>query len=164
MKAIRGADIRGILVFLLKLNLFAIPLYAIILSGARSELLMQVTTAIAFSMLRITGVDAGLDNGVISVPVSGGSFGGYVSWDSTGWKSMLALFALVFATDFGIRKKLLGLTLIPALFFINALRVWFMFYIATINVAYFEIAHITIWSWGMIFAVLGLWILWMKKM
>ncbi len=154
---------KRLLMFLLRLNLFAIPLYAILISGVTFEPLMAATTHAAFSLLRLSGVDATLNGDIISVPVNDGSFGGYVSWDSAGWKSMLAFFALVFATDFGLRKKMLGLLLVPAIFLLNVLRVWFMFYIATINVAYFELAHITVWSWGLILAVLALWAVWMKK-
>lgn len=151
------------LMFLIRFNAFAIPLYLILITGAKFEPLMQLTTQVAFSLLRATGISAELHDSVISVPTDSGSFGAYVSWDSTGWKSMLALAALIFATGFSLRKKMHGLLLIPLVYLINILRIWFMFFIVTINAAYFELAHITIWSWGLIFTILLLWIIWMKK-
>jgi exosortase/archaeosortase family protein len=160
----RTKESRRVLIFLAKFNIFAIPLYAILLSGFQLVQLMQLTTHLAFAFLRLTGINAELHGDIISVPVSNGNFGAYVSWDSTGWKSMLALLALIFATDFPSRKKLVGLMLLPAVYLINILRIWFMFFIVTVNVAYFEFAHLTVWSWGLIFSILALWVLWMKKL
>jgi exosortase/archaeosortase family protein len=149
--------------FLVRFNIFAVPLYIILITGIKFEPLMQFTTYMAFELLRFTSIDAHLRNNIISVPVSNGNFGAYVSWDSTAWKSMLALAALVFATTFPLRKKLMGLLLVPIVYLVNIVRIWFMFFIVTIDVSYFELAHITIWSWGLIFTILLLWALWMKK-
>lgn len=154
----------SLLAFLIRFNIFAVPLYIILITGAKFEPLMQLTTQLAFAFLRTTGISAELHGSVISVPTDSGSFGAYVSWDSTGWKSMLALAALIFATGFPLRKKMYGLFLIPLVYLINILRIWFMFFIVTINAGYFEIAHITIWSWGLIFTILLLWVIWMKRM
>ena len=149
--------------FLVRFNLFAVPLYVILLTKFEFLPLMQLTTQLAFALLRVTGIGAELDNYIIRVPVEGGHFGAFVSWDSTGWKSMLALFALIFATAAPLRKKLRGLVLIPVVYAINLARIWFMFYIATVNIDYFDIAHITVWSWGLIIAILLLWFFWLKK-
>ena len=156
-------SLHPLLRFLIKFNIFALPLYAILLTDVKFQPLMDLTTQIAFAVLRLTGIGAVLNGDVISVPVTDGTFGAYVSWDSTGWKSMLALASLIFATDFPFRKKMYGALLLPVVYAINIFRIWFMFYIATINAAYFELAHVTIWSWGLIFAVLALWLIWMKK-
>lgn len=153
-----------LLMFIIRFNIFAVPLYLILISGAEFEPLMKLTTELAFALLRLTGINANLHDYIISVPVSTGSFGAFVSWDSTGWKSMLALTALIFATGFSLKKKLLGLALIPLVYSINIFRIWFMFFIVTVNPAYFELAHITIWSWGLIFTILLLWVIWVKKM
>lgn len=153
----------ALLMFLIRFNIFAVPLYVILLSGAKFEPLMQLTTQLAFAALRLTGMNAHISGSIISVPATGGAFGAYVSWDSTGWKSMLALAALIFATTFSLRKKLFGLLLLPVVYFVNILRIWFMFFVATVNAAYFDIAHLTVWSWGLIFTILALWIIWMRK-
>ncbi|MBI2076241.1 MAG: archaeosortase/exosortase family protein [Candidatus Aenigmarchaeota archaeon] len=155
--------IRKTLVFLVKFNLLSIPLYAIILTGFQSGFLMDATSNMVVAFLRATGMETAMHGNIITVPVKDGSFGAFVSWDSTGWKSMLAMFALVFATEFPLRKKMFGLVLIPLVYAVNILRIWFMFFISTVDTNYFALAHLTVWSWGLIFAVLGLWIIWMKK-
>ncbi len=160
----RKRAVKKIIIFLAKLNLFSIPLYAAILSGFQWTPLMEITTQITLAFLQATGIETTMLGNLITIPVNEGSFGAFVSWDSTGWKSMLALLALMFATEFPMRKKLSGLALLPVVYALNIIRIWFMFFISTVSTRYFELAHLTVWSWGMIFAVLGLWILWMKKL
>ena len=149
--------------FLLKFNLFSIPLYLIILTGATWPFLMHLTEGISFSLLRFVGVDATMSNGFVVVPVVNGNFAATVSWDSTGWKSILAFFALVFATEFSLRKKLIGLSFIPVIYFVNILRIVFMFFfVSRYDVAYYNLLHATLWSWGLIATILLLWVVWMK--
>jgi len=152
------------LVFLIKFNLFAIPLYLIILSGFQWAFLKEATAGSVFVMLRISGIDASIENSYIAVPMSNGSFVASIDWDCTGWKSMFALFALIFATDFPLRRKLAGLVLLPVIYSINLVRIWFMFFFASVyGLAYYSILHATIWSLGLITAILILWIIWLKK-
>ena len=114
--------------FLAKFNLFAVPLYLIILTGFTWQPFMQLTQVVSFTALRFIGVDASISNGFIVVPVTNGNFAATVSWDSTGWKSILALFALIFATEFPLKKKLKGLLLLPVIYAVNILRIVFMFF------------------------------------
>jgi exosortase/archaeosortase family protein len=149
--------------FLIKFNLFSIPLYLIILTGATWPALMRVTEGISFSLLRFIGVDASVSGGFIVVPVINGNFAATVSWDSTGWKSILAFFALVFATEFPLRKKLIGMLFIPVIYFVNILRIVFMFFfVSRYDVAYYNLLHATLWSWGLIITIFVLWAAWMK--
>ncbi len=149
--------------FLIKFNLFSIPLYLIILTGATWPFLMHLTEGISFSLLQFIGVDASVSGDFIVVPVINGNFAASVSWDSTGWKSMLAFFALLFATDAAIRKKLIGLLFIPVIYFVNILRIVFMFFfVSRYDVAYYNLLHATLWSWGLIITIFVLWVAWMK--
>lgn len=153
-----------ILLFLVKFNLFAIPLYLVILSGFQFEQLMEATAGIVYSMLKLTGIEASIENIAITVPTKEGIFVASIDWDCTGWKSMFALFALIFATDFPIRRKLAGMVLLPVVYFINLIRIWFMFYfVSAFGTDYYSIIHAFIWSWGLLAAVMILWIIWMKK-
>ena len=156
--------VKEAIIFLVRFNLFSIPLYAVILAGFQSGFLMDITSNIVVALLSSTGIETTMHGNIIAVPVKDGNFGAFVSWDSTGWKSMLAMFALIFATAFPLRKKLMGLALIPVVYAVNILRIWFMFFISTVDTNYFALAHLTIWSWGLIFTVLALWVLWMKKL
>ena len=150
--------------FLVRFNLFAIPLYAIMLSGAALPALMHLTQALAFGGLHVIGVPASVSGGFIAVPVSGGNFAATVSSDSTGWKSMLALLALIFATDFALDKKLKGLLLLLVIYALNVTRIIFIFYaVHAWGIEYFAALHETLWSLGMILAVLALWYFWIKR-
>jgi exosortase/archaeosortase family protein len=152
-----------ILNFLIRFNLFAIPMYLIILSGFQLGFLKDVTAGTSFFLLGLTGIDASMSDDIISVPVENGVFAARIDWDCTGWKSMFALFALIFATDFSLRKRLAGLVFIPLVYLVNLLRIWFMFYfVANFGLAHYTIVHATIWSWGLILTILIFWIVWIR--
>lgn len=160
----RNKKLRSVLRFLVKFNLFAIPLYLILVSGYQSKLLMDATTDISYALIS-AAMPAERNGPLMIIPAEGGSWSAYVSWDSTGWKSMLALFALVFATEFPLRKKIIGLAFIPFVYMINILRIWFMFFfVHNYGTGGFPLVHATIWSWGLIITILLFWIAWMKKM
>ncbi len=156
-------ELKRILLFLVKLNLLLIPLYLIILAGFQLAFLKDVTKDAVLGMLQAGGIGAYETGNFIVVPVEGGEFAGTVDWDCTGWKSMFALFALVFATDFAIRKKLLGLLFLPLVYAVNLVRIWFMFYYVHVyGTAHYSVIHATIWSWGLIAAILLFWVAWMR--
>ena len=156
-------DAFRILKFLIRFNLFAIPLYLIIISGFQLGFLKDLTTDLSLVLMKITGMDASLSGNLISIPVENGSFAAIIDWDCTGWKSMLALFALIFATDFSLRKKLYGLVFIPIVYMVNLLRIWFMFYfVSGFGLLYYDIVHAIVWSWGLIFVILVFWVIWMR--
>lgn len=152
-----------ILAFLIKFNLLAIPLYIILMSGFQWTALNQATESAVFNMLIASGVPASISDQFITIPIENGNFAGDVNWDCTGWKSMYALFALIFATAFSLRKKIYGLLFIPVVYLINLVRIWFMFwFVYTYGAAYYSVIHATIWSWGLIAAILALWLVWMR--
>ncbi len=154
-----------ILRFLIRFNLFAIPLYALLLLDWQSGLLQSITADITYNLLQATGIAAERTGNFIAIQLQNGSWGAFINWDCTGWKSFLALFALIMATDFPARAKAKGLViLLPALFAVNIARIVFMFHFARgFDLAYFELAHATIWSWGLIAAILVFWVIWIKQ-
>jgi exosortase/archaeosortase family protein len=154
----------ALLKFLVKFNLFAIPLYLILLLDLRSLWLETFTADVVYSVLQSLGLALERTGNFIIVPIANGSWGAFINWDCTGWKSLLALFALVMATDFTYKIKLKGLSLLlPALFIINIARIAFMFYfVYAFGLVFFELVHAVIWSWGLILAILILWVLWIR--
>ena len=158
----RNKRLYKLLMFFIRLNVFAIPLYTVLYSGYQSALLMDVTTKLAYQMIS-GSMDASLQGNIITIPVENGFWGARVSWDSTGWKSALAMAALILATDFPLRKKIYGLLLLPLVYAANILRIWLMFFaVKSYGIAYFSLFHTVIWSWGLIFTILVLWAVWMK--
>ncbi len=153
-----------ILKFLIKFNLFALPLYVLLVLDWQSGWLQTFTADITYNLLQATGIAAERTGNFIAIQLQNGTWGAFINWDCTGWKSFLALFALVMATDFPLKKKAKGLAvLLPALFAVNILRIVFMFHFARgFDLAYFELVHATIWSWGLIAAILVFWVAWMR--
>ncbi|HIG97139.1 MAG TPA: exosortase/archaeosortase family protein [Candidatus Aenigmarchaeota archaeon] len=152
-----------VLRFFIKFNLFAIPLYIILYEGwTLVELQLLVANAVT-AMLQSIGFNPTAHDLLISIPIRNGNWGAFINWDCTGWKSMLAFFALVMATEFPLRRKLAGLLLIPVIFVINLLRIVFMFfYVRTFDLANYQIVHAVIWSWGLIAVIIVLWLLWLR--
>lgn len=149
--------------FFVRFNILAIPLYAILLTNWQSIAAQKVTADITLWMLHSTGFEAAADGLLISIPILNGQWAAFISWDCTGWKAMLALFALIFATEAHRRKKLFGLTFFGILFLINLVRIWFMFwYVSAFDIAHYSLVHDLVWSWGLIFSILALWLAWAK--
>jgi exosortase/archaeosortase family protein len=155
-----------LLKFLIKLNVFAIPLYVILISGITLPQLQGAVAWITYHLLSAAGIQPSLNGLLISIPISNGTWAAAITWDCTAWKSMLAFFALVMATDYGLREKRNGLLFfIPLIFIVNIVRILFMFfYVKTFDLAGYYAVHAIVWSWGMIIVILVFWIIWLKKM
>ncbi len=153
-----------ILDFLIRLNIYAVPLYVILLLDLSLPGLQRIVADITFFLLDAAGLNPTINDLLISIPIKNGSWGAFINWDCTAWKSMLAFFALVMATEY--KNKLKGLAIfIPLIFAVNIFRIFFMFfYVRTFDIAYYPVVHAIIWSWGMIFVILAFWIIWVKKM
>jgi len=152
-----------ILKFLIRLNVFLAPIY--VLSGASFYFLQRFVAISVVHVLKLLGIDASLKDLLITVPTFGGYFAGFIDFDCTGWKSMIAFLALVFATPTKEKKKLYGLIFLPLIFIVNVIRVSFVFFFVSVKGAdYFHLIHSIGWSFGMISLVLFLWVLWMKWM
>lgn len=150
--------------FLIKLNLFAIPLYIILFLDLTFPPFQSFVKDVALWWLNDMGLAPTASGYLISIPVQHGSWAAFISWDCTGWKSLLALFALVMASPATMKSRAKGLAIfLPVIFAANIVRIGFMFFIVkTYGLAYYSLAHAIIWSWGMIAAILVCWLIWMK--
>jgi len=155
-----------ILSFLIKFNLFAIPLYIILYFDLYFLPMQEFLAYISYKTLSFLGYEVSLSGVVIRIVRNLELLNIEISWDSTGWKSMYTLAALVLATSGpNLCKKgkflLFGITF---LFFLNFLRI-----ITTISIAvnfgfnYFEIVHMLLWREGLIFAVVAIWYFWLRQ-
>lgn len=150
--------------FLARLNLFSIPLYAIILTGWQQDSLTEFTADATQFLLSVMGVSFERAGLVFSVPVANGNWGAVINWDCVGWKSLLLVFALVMATDYPIRRKLSGLAmLLPLVYAANLFRIAFLiWFVASYDTTYFALVHGIFWSWGLMMFILLCWAVWMK--
>ncbi len=155
---------KDIIEFILRLNIFLIPFYIIILFDIRSTYLIEITKNTVLSWLNSTGIHTTVFDSIISVPIKNGNWGAEITWDCVGWKSMFLFLALVMATKTTIHNKIKGLFIIPIIYIINIARIWFMFYyVINFDLPYFSIVHTIIWGFGLTIIILILWYLWLQK-
>lgn len=153
-----------ILKFLVKFNLFAVPLYVALILSIQFPQLQVWMAQLTEQMLLETGIAAERSGTYITIPIAGGSWGAFINWECTAWKSFLAAFALIMATDFAMNKKVRGLAvIIPALFVVNLVRILFMFhFVHSYDLMFYQLVHTVIWSWGLILAILAMWTGWVR--
>jgi exosortase/archaeosortase family protein len=87
-----------------------------------------------------------------------------VTRDSTGWKSMLAVTALIIAVGRPFRQTVQGVvTGVGVLFAANLLRITSMFYAVTVYDVSYELLHTVLWRWGLTAVVLVTWLWWLSE-
>jgi len=155
----------GVIYFLVKFSLLAIPLYLLIFANFSMPALQNLVAYLSYSILNAFGIQTKLNQSSLTV-VSGFKISVIeISMDCTGWKSAYALLALVIATPaIKIRKKFKFLLVsLPVLFLINILRIVSVIYLSlSLEPKYFGLVHDILWQWGLIIAVLSIWAIWLK--
>lgn len=158
--------IKTIFIFLIKLNLLVIPLYAIIYYNFSIPAFQNFIASLSYSILKIAGYDFSLQGSVLSTFIGNKFMEIEISWDSTGWKSLYILSALIIATPLGNwnRKLLFILAALPAIFLINLARVTTTI-IASINFGfqYFDFLHLFLWRAVSIASVIIFWLIFLKR-
>lgn len=153
------------LIFLVKFNLLAIPLYILLYLNFSYQPFQNLVAFLSYEFLSMIGIQASLSRSLLTI-VSGFKITLVeISMDCTGWKSMYALTALAIATPglkAGRKTKFLILAL-PILFFFNIARIVVSIYLSLVlEPALFGLVHDILWQWGLILAVLGIWVFWLK--
>jgi exosortase/archaeosortase family protein len=159
MKPKNFGALKSALLFLVKLNILAIPLYSIVHFGYTIPELQNIWATALAQSLESFGYETALDGYIIGVQNGNAIQNIELSWDSTGWKSLYALTALVFASSGAIRGKLRFLAFgLPLIIFVNFLRIdtTILFSLAY-GFNYFEFIHGFLWGALMIIFVLALW-------
>jgi len=155
----------GVIYFLIKFSLLAIPLYLLIFVNFSIPSLQNLVAYLSYSILKTVGIQTKLNQSLLTV-VSGFKISVIeISMDCTGWKSAYALLALAIATPaIKIRKKIKFLLVsLPLLFLINILRIVTVIYLSLIlGPEYFGLVHDLFWQWGLVVAVLSIWVIWLK--
>ena len=153
-----------VLIFLLKFNLLAIPLYLILLLDLSFPPLQNFLATLVTFFLRVLGYNAINKNFTISIFHLNELNQIEISWDCTGWKSLYALFALTLATPANLNKKIKFLLVsLPAIFLINLIRILSTIILVLIySFNYFEVIHAFFWRWSLLFIVILSWFIWVK--
>lgn len=158
--------VKIILIFLILFNLLSIPMYLIMHFNLTSQKLQMCFATLATILLKKLNYPVVSEEASIFILEGNKIREIEVSWDSTAWKSMYALFSLTMASPIrGLYKKLRFLCVgIPTIFLANLLRI-----VVTISVSisygfdYFELLHAVLWREFMIMILLGLWGTWLWR-
>ena len=152
--------------FLFVFNLLAIPMYVILLTGATFQPLQEFLVAITAHALQLQKIPTASSGSFITVTDADNTLHNVqISFDSTGWKSLYALAALVIATPLpNLKRKLHFLAVsLPALFLLNFLRIWStLWYSYVYGWQNFDVVHTLLWREGLIAAVLLFWFFWLR--
>ncbi len=153
------------MIFLVKLNILATPLYILNQLNISFPQLQEAIAYLSTLFLKFIGIQASLKGYFINASFGLSSTIIEISFDCTGWKSAYALFALAIATpSISFRKKLKFLLIsLPLLFLINIFRIVLTIYLFFIlSPKYFGIIHDFLWQWGLIAIILCFWIFWLR--
>jgi len=152
--------------FIVKFNLLAIPMYAIMLSGMQLQPLQDATTSAVYAAFKLLGYAAERSGTTIALgaPLYTNIV---IDTDCAAWKSMYAFAALMLATPFALgwekRLKLIVLG-VAALFVLNVVRIVSTVAAAvTFGAAWLDVVHTVLWREGMILAVVLFWFVAIRK-
>lgn len=154
------SHIKSAVWFVAKLNALAVPLYLAVYLNVTWPAFQDAWAAGLSQSLGSLGYETALSGHTIGVRSGQTLYQIDLSWDSTGWKSLYAMSALVFASGAGsLGQKLRFLAFaLPLVAFLNLLRV------VTTSLVYlnyglpgFELVHGLLWSAVMVVLVVFLW-------
>ena len=157
----KNQKMADIFVFLLRLMFLAVRFY--LLMGFADLYFLQVITATnSLWLFQAMGMQAA-QNGA-QMAVNGFEF--FISRDSTAWKSLLFMAALILAVPKASgRKRLIGIAVgIPSIWFANIGRgVAIVLVQQAYGVKAAMFTHDVLWSFGLIAVVLIYWLIWNVK-
>ena len=155
----------SVLIFLVIFNLLAIPLYVALYTNFSFEPLKELNAKMVSATLKIFNYNVHSEGSTVNLLSNGITQKIDISWDSTGWKSMYAIAALIIATPISTISKRIKFAVagVVIIFFINYLRVTTTILIsANFGFNWFDIVHTLLWREGLILAVVGVWLAWMR--
>lgn len=155
----------GILWFLIKLNILVMPIYLLMAINFSFPQFQSALASALESTLNFLGYPAVVKGYYIGIS-SGYTVASFeINIDCTGWKSMYALTALAIAIPLEQKKKLKFLVIaLPFIFALNYVRILTTIILAfKYGFQYLEVVHTFLWREGLIFAVLAIWYIWLRR-
>ncbi|MFQ5647813.1 MAG: exosortase/archaeosortase family protein [Candidatus Aenigmatarchaeota archaeon] len=147
--------------FLLRLLALSVPLYLVIFLALDLSAMQLAAAGQSAALLQSLGWTVSQDGTLLTA----GEFSFLINQDCTGWKSMLLLFALIFATlGISLRKRVLGLLVgIPLVWLGNLARILGTIYVqAGFGTGTALLVHDWLWQLGLVALVLAIWLAWLK--
>jgi exosortase/archaeosortase family protein len=153
--------LKGVAWFLIKLNLLSIPLWIVMRLNPSFPALQAFVALLVETVLKPLPLTR---SGHFLMLSLNGSHAFVIDFDCTGWKSFWFLTSLLIASESRLWEKLRFLAIgFAVLFGINLLRIATTIWAAySFGLAYLEVVHSLLWREGLMLAVLGLWLLWLR--
>jgi exosortase/archaeosortase family protein len=140
--------------FVLMLNLLSIPLYFFISFSIELKFLKNLEAFLISNLLNFLGLNSNFEENFVWIDNKIYE----ISWDSTGWKSLYTLFALITSTPIYHRRKIkpiiIGLFL---MFLFNICRITATIYLSYKQIYSFDFLHLVLWRWGSVGFLLFIW-------
>jgi len=155
----------SILWFIVKFNLLAIPLYILIYLNFSLPSVQIFLTNMLTKTLQLMGYQVSSEGFLLTLLSNNEIMRIEISMDCTGWKSMYLLAALIFVTPSKLKKKTKFLVFsLVFLFFVNFIRILTTILLSfRFGFQYLDIIHTFLWREGLIFVVIALWYLWLRR-
>ncbi|MCK5474082.1 MAG: exosortase/archaeosortase family protein [Candidatus Aenigmarchaeota archaeon] len=152
------------LVFVARFMLLALPFYFVLWINFDAYFLQVLTAKTVAYLLGILNVVVELQGHILYIPQAEWTV--EIIKDCVGWKSVMALWGLIFATrNIAFKKRIYGVVLgIPLIFAGNVIRIASSIWLSIVfGLDKFSIIHDMLWQWGLIALVLGIWWFWVKN-
>ncbi len=154
-----------VLVFLGKFAALSLPLHFLLWANFDAAYMQTFVAKAVERLLLYSGIEVSRNGMLLAMNTKTGALTVEVIKDCIGWKSILALFGLIFATPkIAFKKRILGfLAGAPVIFLGNLLRIY-----ATVcftvfrGVEFWEITHTYLWQEGLMALVIATWYLWLN--
>lgn len=149
-----------VLIFLVKLSMLSLILYAI-LWWVDLTVLREVVASQLSGFFRFFNFEVMQEGTTLLFE----KFSFSITEDCTGWKGLVLFFALVAAVKSPPKKKILGLVVnIPILYSVNILRIVVLIFITrSMGSSAYSLSHDFLWQATMIVTVLCLWFVWLDR-
>lgn len=155
----RQQRLADVCVFLLIFTALAGPFYLLLGADWDATWLRTLTAGVAAPVLRLIGVPATSTGTLLTV----GDLVIDVSRDSTGWKSFIALTALIVASRKPVRWTAYGIVgAVVTVFAANILRLVTTAYAVTVLGVEYQLLHLFLWRWGLTAVVFIAWLGWFR--
>lgn len=155
----------NVLEFLIRLLILSIPLYLILVLAVDLSPLQHTVATHSASLLKALGYNVFQEGYYIIVGTIQNPFYFMINEDCTGWKSMLFLFALIFAVPrIAMKKRVLGLVIgLPIVWVGNLMRVLGVVMAeAAWGLDFALVLHDYGYRLGLVALVLIIWVVWLK--
>ena len=155
----------GALEFLIRLLILSIPLYLVLMLAVDLSPLQHTVATHSASLLKALGYNVFQDGYYIIVGTIQNPFYFMINEDCTGWKSMLFLFALIFAVPrIAMKKRILGLVIgLPIVWVGNLMGVLGVVMAeAAWGLDFALVLHDYGYRLGLVALVLIIWVVWLK--